>query len=189
MEERSRSPETPETLAEAILYLCEHSSEDPDFGEAKLVKLLYFADCDAFERRGTAITGTTYLHLRNGPVPENWAAVRSRMQSSGDITIQTESSAPGGYGLKRAVAKRPLRPGALSGEETASLDRQIARFAQFNAGEIVSYSRRGLGWRATQHPEPVPYQGSRFTAPVKDGVILDEAQRVMDEEFRRRAAP
>ena len=188
MEERSRSPETPEKLAEAILYLCEQSSEDPDFGETKLVKLLYFADCDAFERRGTPITGSTYLHLPNGPVPENWDAVRSSMESGGDITIQTESSA-GGHGLKRAAANRSLRPGALSEEETASLDRQIARFATFNAGEIVSYSRRRLGWRATQHPEPVPYQGSRFTAPVKDGVILNEAQRVMDEESRRRAAP
>ena len=188
MEGQSRSPKPPEELAEAILYLCEHSSEDPNFGEAKLVKLLYFADCDAFERRGTPITGSTYLHLPNGPFPEDWAEVRSRMESDGDITVQTESAA-GGYERKRAVANRPLRPGALSEEETASLDRQIARFAQFNAAEMVSYSRRGLGWRATQHPEPVPYQGSRFTAPVKDGALLEEAQRTLDEESRRRATP
>ena len=44
MEGRSRAPETPEKLTGAIIHLCEQSSEDTDFGEAKLVKLLYFAD-------------------------------------------------------------------------------------------------------------------------------------------------
>ena len=188
MEKRSGSPKPPEKLTEAVLYLCQQSSEDPDFGEAKLVKLLYFADCDALERRGTPITGSTYLHLPNGPFPQDWDTVMSGMKQGGDIAVQTENG-PGGYGRKRARANRTPRPGVLSEEETASLDRQIARFAQFNAGEIVSYSRRGLGWRATGHRGPVPHQGSRFRAPVKDGALLEEAERVMDEEAKRRDNP
>ena len=173
MEKHSGSAETPEKLAEAVLYLCQQSSEDPNFGEAKLAKLLYFADCDAFEHRGEPITGSTYLHLPNGPHPENWDAVRSGMESEGDIAVRTES-APGGRERKRPTANRPLRPSLLSAEETAALDRQLARFASFNAGEIVGYSRRTLGWRATERHEPVPYQGSRFSAPVRDDVLLEE---------------
>ena len=188
MEGRSRAPETPEKLTEAVVYLCQQSSEDPDFGEAKLVKLLYFADCDALERRGASITGSTYLRLPNGPFPKDWDTVMNGMESGGDITVQTENG-PSGYGRKRALANRTPRPGVLSEEETASLDRQIARFAQFNAGEIVSYSRRGLGWRATVPRGPVPHQGSRFSAPVKDAILLEEAERVMDEEAKRRATP
>ena len=68
----------------------------------------------------------------------------SGMEPGGDITVQTENG-PGGYGRKRALANRTPRPGVLSEEETAPLDRQIARFAQFNAGEIANYSRRGAG--------------------------------------------
>ena len=188
MEERSRSSKTPEKIAEAVIHLCKHSSEDPNFGEAKLVKLLYFADCDAFENSGAPITGSTYLHLQNGPYPENWAAIRSGMESEGDIAVKTES-APGGYERKRAVANRPLRPDILSAEETEALDRQLARFASFNAGEIVGYSHRTLGWRATQPLERIPHQGSRFSAPVKDSALLEEAQRTLDEESRRRATP
>ena len=188
MEERSRSSITPEKLAEAVIHLCKQSSEDPNFGEAKLVKLLYFADCGAFENSGEPITGSTYLHLQNGPHPEHWAAIKSGMESEGDITVKTEN-APGGYERKRTVANRPLRPGILSAEEIAELDRQLARFAPFNAGEMTGYSRRTLGWRATQPLEQIPHQGSRFSAPVKDAALLEEAQRTLDEESRRRAAP
>ena len=185
MERHSRFLQLPEKLAEAVVYLCERSSEDPNFGETKLVKLLYFADCDAVEHRGTPITGATYLHLQQGPFPENWTAIKSSMESEGDIAVKIES-APGGYERKRTVANRPFRPSVFSAEEIAALDRQLARFASFNASEIVGYSHRGLGWRATQHLERIPYQGSRFSAPAKDETLLGEAQRIADEESRRR---
>ena len=186
MERRSRFLQPPEKLAEAVVYLCKRSSEDPNFGETKLVKLLFFADCDAFEHSGTPITGSTYLHLQHGPFPENWTAIKNSMESEGDITVKTESI-PGGYERKRTVANRPFRPSVFSAEEIAALDRQLDRFATFNASEIVGYSHRGLGWRATQRLEPIPYQGSRFSAPVKDDILLEEAQRIADEESRRRA--
>ena len=186
MEERSRFPQRQDKLAEAVVYLCQRSSDDPNFGETKLVKLLYFADCDAFEHSGRPITGSTYLHFQHGPFPDNWSAFKSRMESEGDITVTAEST-PGGYERKRTIANRPFNPGVLSAEEVAALDRQLGRFATFNGSEIVGYSHRELGWRSTQLLEPIPYHASRFSAPVREDVLLGEARRIADEESRRRS--
>ena len=82
-------------LIEAALYLSERSENDPNFGTAKLVKLLYYSDCAAYILDGTPITGTTYLHFPHGPYPENWHRVRERMEQSGDATVLRESAGAG----------------------------------------------------------------------------------------------
>jgi uncharacterized phage-associated protein len=186
MEGHSRFLQRPEKLTEAVIYLCQRSSDDPDFGETKLVKLLYYADCDTYERSGQPITGSTYLHFQHGPYPDNWNEIKGRMETRGDIAVIREVT-PGGYERKRTVARRLFNPTVLSWEETAALDRQLEQFAGFNASDIVAHSHRGLGWRATKHLEQIPYQASRFSAPEKDDDLSREAQRIADEESRRRA--
>ena len=186
MEERRRFEQQPDKLAEAIIYLCQRSSRDLNFGETKLVKLLYYADCDAFQQIGEPITGSMYLRYPNGPYPENWNDIKHGMERAGDIDVSVEDL-PGGYERKRTVANRPFRPGVLSDDDIAALDRQVERFSKFNASEIVAYSHRELGWRATQAYEPIPYEASRFLAPVIDAELIEEANRIVDEESRRRA--
>ena len=109
------------------------------------------------------------------------------MEANGEIAASVEN-APGGYELKRTVANRSIKPGVLSEDETAALDRQIERFAQANASEIVAYSHRELGWRSTGAREPIPYEVSRFSAPEREPGLIEEAKRIADEESRRRAA-
>ena len=185
MQERRQFAQQPEKLAEAVVYLCQRSSGDPNFGETKLVKLLYYADCDAYQRTGEPFTGSTYLHYPNGPYPERWTNIKDRMEMAGDIAVAAER-VPGGYERKRTMAQRPVKPGVLSEEEIASLSRQIERFAAFNAGEMVTYSHREVSWRATQAYEPMPYELSKFSAPEVDYYLIEEAKRIADEESRRR---
>ena len=171
---------------EAVIHLCARSADDTDFGETKLVKLLYYADSAAYQGQGAPITGTTYLHFPNGPFPANWYTIKDGMERNGEIELQLETVAPG-YERKRPVAKRDVRAGVLSTEETAVLDEQIERFASFNASDMVALSHRELGWRMTGDREPIPYESSRFSAPDRDDELIQEARRIAAEDARRRA--
>ena len=108
-------------FTEAVIHLCARSVDDPDFGETKLVKLLYYVDSAAYQSRGAPITGTTYLHFPNGPFPANWYTIKDGMERNGDIELQLENVAPG-YERKRPVAKREVRAGVLSAEEIGVLN-------------------------------------------------------------------
>ena len=84
-----------EKLIEAVIYLCQRSVDDPNFGMTKLVKLLYYSDCASYAQVGAPITGTTYLHFPHGPFPENWYQVRQQMEANGDVSVEYETSVPG----------------------------------------------------------------------------------------------
>ena len=171
-------------FVEAVIHLCARSAADPDFGETKLVKLLYYADSAAYQGQGAPITGTTYLHFPNGSFPANWYTIKDAMERNGEIEFLLESLAPG-YERKRPVAKREVKAGVLSGEEITVLDDQIERFAGFNASDLVALSHRELGWRVTGDREAIPYESSKFSAPERDDKLIQEARRIATEDARR----
>ena len=55
---------------ELILYVCEKSATDPNFGATKLNKILFLSDFWAYAYCGRPITGVEYMKLRFGPAPE-----------------------------------------------------------------------------------------------------------------------
>ena len=124
-------------------------------------------------------------HFTHGPYPDNWNEVKTSMEARGDIAVMTDVTL-GGYARKLTIAQRPFNPAVLSSEETEAPHRQLERFAGFNASDIVAHSHRELGWKATEPREPIPYEASRFSAPVNDAQLSQEAQRIGDEESRRR---
>ena len=151
-------------LAAAVVYLAERSRHDDAFGETKLVKLLYYADCAAFQRTGKPITGATYIHMEHGPYPENWQPIRRRLESEGAIRVIAENVA-GGYQRHRAIAGASARAEALSDEECTFLNEQLRRFSDFNAAQIEEYSHDELGWHITTQGEVIPYETSGIRRP------------------------
>ena len=63
----------PDKLSAAIVYLAQRSLHDDHFGETKLVKLMYYADCAAYQRTGEPITGTTYIPHGSWSIPRRVA--------------------------------------------------------------------------------------------------------------------
>ena len=151
-------------LIEAAIYLSERSVDDPNFGMAKLVKLLYYADCASYVLHGKPITGTTYLHFPHGPYPENWYQARQRMENDGAVTVLYETTVPGYYKY-RMLTERPANRELLSLTDLELLDAQVQRFADFNAAGIEQYSHQDISWRSTEDGQPMPYELAGFTAP------------------------
>jgi uncharacterized phage-associated protein len=186
MERRRHFTQHRNKFTEAVIHLCTRSIDDPDFGETKLVKLLYYADSAAYQADAEPLTGTTYLHFPNGPFPANWYTIKDELVKTGELEIRLEPIATG-IERKRPVAIRPVRAGVLSAEDVAALDQQIERFAGYNANDMVAFSHRELGWRITGDRDPIPYELSRFSAPERDDELIQEARRIAAEDARRRA--
>src|SRR5690606_1636943 len=71
---------------ELILYVADRSRDDRRFGATKLNKILYFADFKAFLILGASITGSTYVRLDRGPVPQEILPILREMEDAGDIS-------------------------------------------------------------------------------------------------------
>ena len=167
-------------LVEAVIYLCERSADDPHFGVIKLVKLLYYADTEAFSRYGVPITGNTYLHLPHGPYPKNWYLVRQRMEQAGDVRVLYEN-AGGGHRQYRLIPNRAVTDEVLTSQDRSILDEQLERFAAYNAAGIEEHSHYGFGWMSTEDGEPIPYETAGITAPPYSANEIRIGKQVADE--------
>ena len=144
-------------LIEAVIYLSELSMDDPHFGTTKLVKLLYYADCESYMQYGKPITGTTYLHFPHGPHPENWYRVRQQMEDSGDIEVLYDTTG-GGYQKYRMLPLRAANLECLHPTDIESLEAQVRRFDGYNSAGIEQYAHQELGWLSTEDGQPIPYE-------------------------------
>ncbi len=151
-------------LIEAAIYLSELSLDDPNFAVAKLVKLLYYADCESYMQSGAPITGTTYLHFPHGPHPENWYQVREQMEQNGDVEIVYETAVPG-YQQYRIIPRRTADLERLSPADRGCLEAQVQRFGSFNAAGIEQYSHQEVGWLSTEDGQPIPYALAGVVSP------------------------
>ena len=174
-------------LTEAVVYLVDRSQNDPHFGETKLVKLLYYADCAAFMQTGEPITGVTYLRYPHGPYPQAWTTSKKTMEMAGDVDIFSEELGNDVH-RHRWITNRPVDSGVLAHWEEAILDEQLARFANFNATQISDHAHQEFGWILTELGEPIPYD----LAGLSDVPLTDEnfeaAKRIAANAASRRTA-
>ena len=167
----------PDKLTEAVVHLVRGSEQDPNFGETKLVKLLYYADCAAYLQTGEPITGVTYLRYPHGPYPEAWATRKRDMELAGIVDIFSEELAADVH-RHRWIAGRAAETDVLSPQEAAILSEQLQRFADFNATEIVDYAHQEFGWILTEPGEPIPYDLAGLSdVPITDAQF-DVARRI-----------
>lgn len=172
-------------LTEAVVYLVNGSQNDRNFGETKLVKLLYYADCAAFLQSGEPITGVTYLRYPHGPYPRAWSTRKSAMELAGDVDIFSEELGIDVH-RHRWITNRPVVPGILSPQEEAILKEQLERFANFNGTEIADYAHQEFGWILTEPGEPIPYDLAGLSdVPLTDEHI-DLARRIAANAASRR---
>lgn len=188
MEAKIRFPLQWDKLAAAIAYLTERSQNDDHFGFAKLVKLLYYADCAAYIRTGHPITGVTYVHMPHGPYPDDWQAILQRLEDEKAVKTLKEY-VPKGYWRRRPVAGGSAAMAALTEKEQQFLDEQLRRFTDFSAVEIEEYSHDELAWDATAQGEVMPYELSGIRRPgPPDEETIARGRRIakrIREEGRR----
>ena len=179
----------PDKIAAAVAYLAQRSINDDNFGELKLVKLLYYADCAAYQRTGKPITGTTYVKMPHGPYPNRWQTTIGELESSGTVRLARES-AGNEHVRKHWLPGENAATTALTEEDKRLLDEQLRQFAKFNGAEIEEYSHGELAWDAARELEAIPYELSGIRRPVlpPDSETVARGHRIakrIREEGRR----
>lgn len=164
MENQVRFPLRWDKFAAAVAYLAQQSLHDDRFGETKLVKLLYYADCAAYQRTREPITGATYIRMPHGPYPDRWQTTIESLESGGTVRLSRERVGDE-YVRKHWLPGENAATAALTEREKSLLDEQLRQFAKFNGVEIEEYSHNELAWHATAQGAPMPYELSGIRRP------------------------
>lgn len=141
---------------ELLLYVAKRSESDPDLGDTKLNKILFFAEFLAYGRTGKAITWQPFQKLEWGPAAKSLLPVRRRMEDAKEAATAERDHF--GYRQRRLVALREPDLSAFSGAEIAIIDEVIEELRGQNAREVSDLSDRFPGWQVAQLGVEIPYE-------------------------------
>ncbi len=168
-----------EKLKAAVTYLAESSLHDDNFGETKLVNLLYYADCAAYFRTGRPITGSNYVRRGYGLCPEDWRSIAEQLEREEVLRVDPEDSR-GSHPPWQPASAGTADTHALTKQERAFLDEQLRRFAGFNAAQIEEYSHDEVAWRTTEPGRVIPWELTGFRMPKLTDDVKERGQRIAD---------
>jgi hypothetical protein len=138
-------------LAELILYVCQRSANDPNFGSVKLNKALFFPDFNAYASWGSTITGAEYQHQQEGPTVVRMLPVLEALKDEGALAIQHVDYF--GHTQKRPVNLRNPDLIHFTAREIALVDAWLERLRPMNGTEVSRFSHETAGWRTTKNGE------------------------------------
>jgi len=144
-------------IVELILFFSEQSVDDRFYGSAKLNKLLFLADFNAYGHLGKSITGMSYVHQTKGPTPRpgEFLLIRDRMISNGDLGIREEETY---VGIRRKpIAQRAPDISIFSKDEIEICFAALEELKHLTATEGSEWSHKILGWLYTEEGETIPY--------------------------------
>ncbi len=140
-------------MAAMISYIAGHTK---DLYRTKLNKLLFYSDFVNFHLNGTSISGSRYVHLPYGPVPDGYEETLETLNHYGVIDLSQESSAE--------VIKAGDEPGSgsLTGEERAALDWVLDTYGSMSASQLTEVSHRERAYSNTRAGEEIAYEYAKF---------------------------
>lgn len=140
---------------ELVLYLSERSESDPNYGETKLNKLLWYIDFFAYREYGQAVTNASYQKLPFGPAPKAMLPIQQEMEAEGALVVRP--GVRGTFVQKKPIALREPDLRTFSGQEIALIDRLIDELWDLGANEVSDLSHNAIGWQLAQFGEEIPY--------------------------------
>lgn len=141
-----------EKLCGMVLFFAHKNS---DLLKTKLMKLLNYSDMVFYKEHSISMSGSKYVHLPYGPVPENFEQLLGRMTA--DHIVHIEVTYDNGYEKHRVIPDCDIPHGILSEEELDVLERIYAKFKEFGSGDISKYSHEEKGYSSTKQGEIISY--------------------------------
>lgn len=126
-----------------------------DLLKVKLLKLLNYSDMIFYKENGISITGTQYVHLPFGPVPEHYDVLFGLMEAQKIININI--SFENGYEKHHVLPMSSDYMNILSQEEIDVMTRVFDKFVNFGSVEISNYSHEEVGYKETKRGEIISY--------------------------------
>lgn len=123
--------------------------------KTKLLKLLNYSDMVYYREKSISISGTSYIHLPYGPVPQNFDILFGMMTA--DHIVHLEITFDNGYEKHQVIPECDLPQHVLSRDELEVMEHIFKKFENFGSVEISEYSHREKGYRSTKQGEIISY--------------------------------
>ena len=140
-------------FASCVLYFI---GKSPELLIVKLNKLLSYSDMLFYKNHGVSMTGTRYVHLPYGPVPDQYSLLYGILEKRGVVCSEYEQ-------LENGFEKHLLRFGLvkmepnLTADEISVLDMVNEKFASFGSKQIADYSHNERGYKETKQGQVISY--------------------------------
>ena len=150
--------EKAQKFEQVLLYILAKIGGKPNIGQTVLYKLLYFIDFDYYEKFEEQLIGAKYIKNHYGPTPLMFAKLVDRLEKKSKVEkIKSKF-------YKHEQTKYLVNPNealdlsALSAQELAHIDWEIARLGDMTATQISALSHLDTPWVAAGEREPLEYE-------------------------------
>ena len=164
---------------ELILYIAQQCARDEKFGAVKLNKILYYADFAVYRELGQPISGMTYRHLSEGPVPYELPRLRDALIKEGAASVNYVDYF--GYIQERLVSEREPDVSCLTDREIALVDKAISWLEPYSAAQVSELSHAEFGWRVTASGEEIPYRTAWLSLQPLSQEQVEAGQKLGDK--------
>jgi len=123
----------------------------------KLNKLLWYADFLYFKLHSVSISGTTYVPINQGPVPDDFRFYFNEMEYNGDVLIDEIYYAQG-YTGQNVVAQTPFNPESLPSSALEIMKSVEQHFKRQGSKGISEISHLEPGYKKTKKSKPISYE-------------------------------
>lgn len=141
---------------EMILFFLEHIPRET-MGKLKLMKLLYYAEFDHFEKYKKPMLGETYLRWDKGPMPKRAEAILKSMESKKLVRVKTEKLPAPYHDRKMYVACKEFNPKQFLPEEIETLHHVAEKWQKHTGTEMRNASHGDPPWVATPKNKAIDY--------------------------------
>lgn len=145
-----------EKMQQMIVYLLNHVKS---VYKTAINKYLWYMDFLSFKEYSVSISGSRYVHLPYGPVPDNYDIILdlmlSKMVDKEEVVFKEDIVG------ERFVAKVAPDLKDFENEEIKVMDRVINHFCCFNASQLSKYSHKEKAYIETQNGEKISYELSK----------------------------
>jgi len=151
-----------EKMAAMVSYLSTRTSE---LYKTKLNKLLFYADFANYYLYGNSISGSRYVHLPYGPVPEGYEDTLETLNHYGVVDISRQNSAE----LVRSGENSTFD--FLTAEERQSLEWVLATYGRMTASQLTEISHRERAYKDTRTGEEIAYEYAKFLYKLPEKAV------------------
>jgi len=144
---------SPDKMAAVVSYFAANAAS---LYKTKLNKLLFYADFIHYYTYGTSISGSRYVHLPYGPVPDGYEDTLEALQHYGVIDISEKNSA------ELIASGDNSAVDFLTSEEQKTVSWVMKTYGDMSASQLTEISHRERAYKNTRSGEEIAYEYAKF---------------------------
>jgi putative zinc finger/helix-turn-helix YgiT family protein len=144
---------SPETLMEMMIFFANKSA---GIFKTKINKLLWYSDFIHYRLHSVSISGASYVHLKWGPVPDNYDMCLSLLLDQGALAREEVYFSKDTVREKLVPTREPDES-VFSSDELETMSEVFRNFRKLTSKQLSDLSHTETGYIKTDEGDPISY--------------------------------